>query len=69
MNHDSLTQTLPPPTDNPCVICGRASPAAVEVGYRDGEIRYACPQHATTPTHGPVPDELGFRNETRERVV
>ncbi|MFE3092794.1 hypothetical protein ACFXG1_03120 [Streptomyces sp. NPDC059248] len=59
MTRDSLTQPLPPPADTPCAVCGRVSPAAVEIGYRDGTVLYACPQHAGTAAPGPLPHELG----------
>ncbi|MEU5161278.1 hypothetical protein AB0G74_16950 [Streptomyces sp. NPDC020875] len=60
MTPDGLTRAVPPPADSPCVVCGRVSPAAVEVGYREDSVRYACPQHATCAALGPVPDELSF---------
>ncbi|QDY76503.1 hypothetical protein [Streptomyces qinzhouensis] len=63
MTRDSLTIPVPPPSGGPCVVCGRTSPAAVEVGYIEqasgpGIVQYACPRHATAFPPGPVPDEL-----------
>ncbi|MEU3597337.1 hypothetical protein ABZ714_01175 [Streptomyces sp. NPDC006798] len=58
MTRDSLTQNPPPSTDRTCALCGRTTPAAVEIGYHDGRDSYACPEHATTAVPGPLPYEL-----------
>ncbi|MFJ8231691.1 hypothetical protein ACIQ9E_17300 [Streptomyces sp. NPDC094448] len=64
MTRDGLTRATPPPSGGPCVVCGRVSGAAVEVGYLErgsgpGLVQYACPEHAAAFSPGPVPGELG----------
>ncbi|MEU5160258.1 hypothetical protein AB0G74_11700 [Streptomyces sp. NPDC020875] len=68
MIRDGLIRAAPPAADDPCVICGRASPAAVEVGSFAGAVRYVCPQHATLATPGPLPDELIHLRDPFPRV-